>query len=246
MARSQIWLSQYLDVLSKWNEAHGLLTFVANFLIPQQSPIGRLLPRHDPRNMLHFIERLNAHLYEQIDRHSNVYLLDIDQIPGSIGKHRLQDDGVWPLSHGALLSDAEYELDRPRILPSPRMSTHYPAIADGPRHFYESAWHDVLAMFRTIRQVDAVKLVIFDLDDTLWRGVVAEHGDIGSDTIEGWQVGLMVATCFLKQPEILLAITSRNDEARITALFDSIVGDRLRLSDFAAIRINWRRCMKMF
>jgi len=38
----------------------------------------------------------------------------------------------------------------------------------------------------------------------------------------------------------LLAIISRNDEARIVSLFDHIAGSRLRLADFAAWRINWR------
>jgi FkbH-like protein len=120
------------------------------------------------------------------------------------------------------------------------MSAHYPPIADGGSFFFKAAWAELAAMYRTIRGTDQVKLVIFDLDDTLWRGVVAEQGDITPDIFEGWPIGLMETACFLKSRGILLAICSRNDEARITALFDRICGGRLTLADFAAQRINWR------
>ena len=239
-AMATVWLTQYLDMALAWNTKYGIQSFVTNFMVPQQSPLGRLLPRHDLRNMVHFIERLNGHLYAEIGRRSNVHLFDIDQISACVGKHTMQDDGVWTLSHGGVLNDCEYELDRARILPTPSMTSHYPPLAAGQRHFYEVAWAELVAMVRTLRQIDSVKLVVFDLDDTLWRGVVAEEGDVSSDTIEGWPVGLMEAACFLKKRGLLLAIISRNEEARIVSVFDRIVGGRLRLDDFAARRINWR------
>jgi HAD superfamily phosphatase (TIGR01681 family) len=234
------WLSQYLDIALAWNTKHGLLTFVSNFLVPQQNPLGRLFARNDMRNLVYFIEKLKEHLYQDIARRSNVHLLDIDQIAATFGRRSLQDDAVWVLSHGGTLNDAEYALDRPRIVPTPAMTEHYPPIADGETFFLKAAWTQLVAMFRTLRGIDQVKLVIFDLDDTLWRGVVAEAGEMTSDTIEGWPVGLMEAACFLKSRGILLAICSRNDEARISALFDRICGGRLHLADFAAKRINWR------
>ena len=44
-----------------------------------------------------------------------------------------------------------------------------------PFEFIRLAWAEVQAMLRTIRQTDMVKLVLIDLDDTLWRGVMAEE-----------------------------------------------------------------------
>jgi FkbH-like protein len=239
-AQAKIWVSQYLDVILAWNTAHAITSFVTNFLVPIQSPLGRLIPRDDLRNMVYFIESLNAHLYREISSRTNVYLLDIDQISASVGKQTIQDDGVWTLSHGGILNDSEFPLDRARIQPTPRMSEHYPAIAEGQKHFYETAWAELVAMMRTLRRTDSVKLVVFDLDDTLWRGVIAEESEITSDNVEGWPVGLMETACFLKKRGVLLAIISRNDEARIVSLFDRIAGSRLRLADFAAWRINWR------
>ena len=95
-------------------------------------------------------------------------------------------------------------------------------------------------MYRTLRGIDQVKLVIVDLDDTLWRGVIAEEGDISDETIEGWPMGLIEALQFLKKRGVLLAIISKNDEARIEGLWDRIMRGRLRLEDFVVRRINWR------
>jgi FkbH-like protein len=234
------WLSQYLDIALAWNARHGLLTFVSNFMVPQQNPFGRLLPRNDLRNLVYFVEKLNEHLYGEIAKRSNVYLFDVDQIAATFGRRSMQDDAVWVMAHGGTLNDVEFEQDRARIVPTPAMSAHYPLLAEGESFFYKAAWTEIAGMFRTLRGSDQVKLVIFDLDDTLWRGVVAEEGQITPDLIEGWPVGLMEAACFLKSRGILLAICSKNDEARITALFDRIGGGRLKLSDFAAKRINWR------
>jgi FkbH-like protein len=239
-ANACAWLTQYLDIALAWNTAHWIQSFVTNFMVPQQSTLGRLLPRDDLRNMAHFVERLNGHLYRDIARRTNVYLLDTDQIAAGLGRHTLQDDGVWTLSHGALLNDSEHERDQARIVPMPAMSGHYPAIADGQRRFYEAAWAETVAMVRTLRQIDSVKLVVFDLDDTLWRGVVAEEDEITPEQIEGWPVGLMEAACFLKQRGVLLAAISRNDESRIVSAFNHITGNRLHIEDFAARRINWR------
>jgi FkbH-like protein len=234
------WLSQYLDIALAWNTQYGLLSFVTNFMVPQQNPLGRLLPRNDLRNMVYFIEKLNEHLVQDIAKRSNVYLLDIDQIAATYGRRAVQDDAVWVLSHGAVLNDADYALDRQRIVPTPAMSAHYPPINGAGRFFFQAAWTELTGMYRTIRGIDQVKLVIFDLDDTLWRGVAAEQADITPDMFEGWPIGLMETACFLKSRGILLAICSRNDEARITALFDRVCGGRLTLADFAARRINWR------
>ena len=38
--------------------------------------------------------------------------------------------------------------------------------------------------------------MVVDLDDTLWRGIVAERGDISDETIEGWPLGVIEALQF--------------------------------------------------
>ena len=95
------------------------------------------------------------------------------------------------------------------------------------------------AMWRTIAQHDAVKLVVIDLDDTLWRGVSGDAATVDHHMFAGWPYGLAEALLYLKKRGVLLAIISKNDEARVREIWRSIVGRALRLEDFAAVRINW-------
>src|ERR1700678_1305369 len=69
---------------------------------------------------------------------------------------------------------------------------------------------------------------------------IAAEDDIREDPVEGWPLGVIEALQFLKKRGVLLAIVSRNDEARIVQVWDSIMPGRLRLDDFAIRKINWR------
>ncbi len=43
-------------------------------------------------------------------------------------------------------------------------------------------WSEVIAMMRVVQQTDAVKLVVFDLDDTLWAGVLGDSENYDFET----------------------------------------------------------------
>jgi FkbH-like protein len=100
-------------------------------------------------------------------------------------------------------------------------------------------WLEILSHFRTLRQADAIKLVVVDLDDILWRGVAAELEDNPPEALEGWPLGIAEALVFLRRRGILLAIVSKNDDAKITSIWEDIFQGRLSLDDFAVRRINW-------
>ncbi len=106
--------------------------------------------------------------------------------------------------------------------------------------FRQAVWIELMAMYRTVRALDQVKLIIVDLDDTLWRGIVAEEGDVADEIIEGWPMGLIEALQFLKKRGVLLAICSKNDESKIEKRWAPVLGGRLRLDDFVVRKINWR------
>jgi FkbH-like protein len=101
-------------------------------------------------------------------------------------------------------------------------------------------WYEVVGLYKTIRQEDSVKMVVVDLDDTLWRGVIAD-ADVGDmPTTEGWPRGLWEALLALKRRGILLGIISKNDEERVREVWDTIFGRHtVKLDDFAAVKINW-------
>jgi len=223
-------LQEYL----KWNVSSALLAFVTNFFVPQQNAMGRLFERNDLRNPVRFVERLNEYLEEAVSKHRSAYVVNLNAIAAGIGTRFVQDDALWVIAHGAALADTDFELDRARLeVPAPP-SVYYPLRIP---EFVRSFVREIDAMFRTARQIDMVKLVIVDLDDTLWRGVLAESG--GTDT-EGWPQGLWEALSFLKKRGILLAIVSRNDEGRIRDLWGENVEHLLPFGTFAVAKINWR------
>ena len=226
-----------LRTAQRWNQQHGTLTFVCNFLVPQQNPMGRLLPRYDLRNFVYFIEKLNEALGRELQLYKNAYLFDFDQIVSTYGRRYLQDDAVWTISHGAALADSDFEQDAGRLEPLERVSRYYPLAVHKLVH---CACSELLGMYRTIRQTDMVKLVLVDLDDTLWRGVAAEADEASSTAREGWPLGFAEALMFLKRRGILLGVVSKNDEDRVRAIWQRIYGNLIRLEDFAVAKINWR------
>jgi FkbH-like protein len=234
LRQTEEYLRRYLSNVLTLNVKHKLLTFVLGFLVPQQNPLGRFQPRYDLRNIVHFIERLNMFLAAEAARYENVYFVDVDQVAGSIGKKSCQDDMVWSFTHGTTLSDGDHDHDLNRIEPPRSMQHHYTARW---LEFFEAVLHELFAMYRTLRQQDAVKLVAVDLDDTLWRGVAAE-GTLG--ILEGWPMGLIESLLFLKKRGILLAIVSKNDEQFIVSNWNQIVQGQIALSDFAVRKINFR------
>lgn len=229
-------LFQTLNGALQYTENSNLLTFVSEFLTPQQNLIGRLLPRHDFRNPTYFVEQLNKVLHQIAEERTNTHIVQTDAIACTFGKKYIQEDFVWTWSHASYANDWDSEHDTGRIAVPTKLSDLYPFNIDD---FVLALWGEVDAMYRTIRQKDSVKLVILDLDDTLWRGVVAEEG-IHPHILEGWPLGMVEALKYLKHRGIILAIVSKNEEATINELWPDILGGRLNLDDFAIRKINWR------
>jgi FkbH-like protein len=230
-------LGQMIDSALRYNIESGLLTFVAGFLVPQQNPMGRLLHRNEPRNLVFLVESLNRDLADLLTTYGNSYFLDIDGIASGFGKRFIQDDLINASTHGAFLSDWDEERDTERIEPPKGITEYFDIRVDG---FRDAVWAELLALYRTVRQLDQVKLVIVDLDDTLWRGVIAEQSDLDDDSIEGWPMGVIEALSFLKKRGILLGIISKNDESKVEGLWSAIFRGRLDLSDFVVRKINWQ------
>lgn len=109
---------------------------------------------------------------------------------------------------------------------------------------FQRAARDLKAALRGVRG-EARKLVIVDLDDTLWGGLVGEDGweklNLGGhDAIGEAFVDFQMALQALARRGVLLAIASKNDEARCLEAFRRHPEMVLKLDDFAAWRINWQ------
>ena len=211
-------------------------TFFLNYLYPQQSAVGRLLPRYDARNPTYVIQRLNRQLYDLVAEFPGGHVLDIEQIAATFGRHLLQDDAVWTFSHAGLIFDYDWHYDGARLEPLPPLSE---LRAQDTAGFIRAAWSEAVAMVRTLRGIDRVKMICVDLDDTLWRGVLAEADDVDHSAVEGWPLGFAEALMICKQRGIILAIVSKNDEARAAEILKQVFHNRVRIDDFAIRKINW-------
>jgi FkbH-like protein len=112
---------------------------------------------------------------------------------------------------------------------------------------YSARMFELLA--ETIRQAinahaqHSKKVLILDLDDTLWGGIVGETGPLGVALSEegkglcyrNFQRCIKATT----RTGVLLAIASKNNQADVIEVFDQNKMMVLRREDFAAMCINW-------
>lgn len=227
----------------QYNEAYGILTFVSNFFVPQMPVAPSLALRNTPVDLAYIVRCLNDYLVEAVGRYKNAYLLDVNAVADSIGKRYLLDDQIYFHSHGAI--HFQEGIDRnnervPRIDLIPPIDTFYESKRDD---FITAIYDQMSATYRTINQVDQVKAVIFDLDNTLWRGQLAEHYRPGQENwpnTDGWPLGIWEAIHHLRARGILVAICSKNDHKMAEEFWANVVRPEfLSLKDFVSVKINW-------
>jgi FkbH-like protein len=108
---------------------------------------------------------------------------------------------------------------------------------------FELAATDVKAALRAVTG-RARKLIIVDLDDTLWGGTLGEVGWRGlrlggHDAVGEAHVDFQQGLKALARRGIVLAIASKNDEETALTAIQEHPEMVLRLEDFAGWRINW-------
>jgi len=231
-----------LDSALTYNASHGLLTMVCNFFVPQLSAAPSLRSRYGPSDLTHIVRKLNEYLAEAVNRFQNAYVVDVNAIMDSLGKQYALDDMIYFYSHGSLAHQREIDLARgARIEPVPPLSEFYESNADA---FTEAVHEQIIWTYRTVHQTDQVKAVIFDLDNTLWRGQLAEHyrpGEAVSWAVpDGWPMGIWEAIHYLRARGILVAVCSKNDLETVQSLWGNAVDpELLSLEDFSSVKINW-------
>ena len=88
------------------------------------------------------------------------------------------------------------------------------------------------------------KVIVLDLDNTLWGGIVGEDGAagivIGPTGLGAAFAAFQDALLALRAQGLLLAIASKNNEADAFEIFDHHPGMRIRREHLAAHRISWQ------
>lgn len=226
-----------LDQASAYGRDGGFPTFVLNLAAPQQGLMGRIIARRDLRNFAYFIERLNDRLEDYVDAHKGFYIVDFGGILRTFGAKFFLDDVLLQYNHAAALGDNDHAGDQARMhVPAPATEHYTTQTGD----FIHAMWEEVRGQFITLQRAGAVKLAIFDIDDTLWRGVVAELDAPDPVSLEGWPLGVAEAALYLKQRGIVIALVSKNSEERVRAVWNDMWMGRLRIEDFASVKINWK------
>ena len=148
-------------------------------------------------------------------------------------------------SHGGVIIDQDYNAfeamrhsGNQRIEPLDSIETYL----DGePKLFWFALCAEAMAIFRTVRQVDLAKLIVVDLDDTLWRGTIGDVEIVDRVfMLEGLHLGFVEALSYVKSRGILLAIASKNDGHKVRMVWQDLFGDSFPLTSFASVKINWR------
>ncbi|HUJ60783.1 MAG TPA: HAD-IIIC family phosphatase, partial [Kofleriaceae bacterium] len=91
--------------------------------------------------------------------------------------------------------------------------------------------------------VSPAKVVVLDLDNTLWGGIVGEDGAngiaIGTAGVGAAFTAFQDALLALRAQGVLLAVASKNNEADAFEVFDHHPAMRIRRDHLAAHRISW-------
>lgn len=241
-------LDLMLDKALTYNRRSGILTLVSNFIVPQGRAAPSLSDQFSRKDIVWLVERLNEHLAENLKDYRNAYIADVDSIANTIGKGGFLDDSISFFTHGSMIfPDWNGHENRPfwtvpepgRIEPVPPVNDILPVTFN---RFFEAVFAQIESLYRIVNQVDQVKVVIFDLDNTLWRGQIGDHYVPGGKWpyADGWPIGVWECVHHLRARGILVAICSKNDADLVRERWSNAVNPPfVSLDDFVAARINW-------
>jgi hypothetical protein len=232
--RSLAALKALFDLYLQYNQSHGLLTFVTNFMTPSVNPLGKLMPHYDLRNPQYFVERLNQALERMVRARSNCYLINLDGITAYFGKRYVQEDLLNLFSHGSFMPGNLK--DESRIEHAPPLNDHYKLDY---QNFLGVLWVELISAYRIANPRSQVKLVVVDLDDTLWTGTVAESDNPDVAMAEGWPSGLLEALSYFKDRGGLVAIVSKNQPEVVKKIWDKFYETRFPLGNFVAVKCSF-------
>ena len=166
-------LGTYLDHMAAGLPATQ--RFVTGFMEPFSNPVGFDHDRSSPANFKVFVRHLNEALAAWCDERPGTWFIDLNEISAVIGRGRTDEELLGNLAHRTAFDpyDDWVEANQPIAEYSALDSFDMQA----PR-FYLTVMRHMFSRRTTVLGRDPVKLVIIDLDNTLWRGL-ASDGHVG-------------------------------------------------------------------
>jgi FkbH-like protein len=224
--------------------SRGRLLVVHGFSAPVVSAFGRSGFREE-LDLWEAATAIHRHIREIVRHDPDALVLDEERLLAAGGKRLLQDDWIREFRHHETSEDVVEEL----------------GLAPPSRRRAEIVAQEYLDLYSLWRRRGAIKLVVVDLDNTLWPGVVGESAFDPPFDHDWWRnhradvpnsralhpdvlMGFHEALKMLRGRGVLLATCSKNDEAAAMEHWAKMAGHLrafLRPDDFVMHRINWRR-----
>jgi FkbH-like protein len=159
------------------------------------------------------IQQINQAMKQIAMEHRGVYILDYDGLVARHGRLRWHDERKW-------------------------LTARMPIAAD---HLIYMAREWLRFLVPLSGRI--AKVLVTDLDNTLWGGVIGEDGmtgiKLGAEYPGAAYQSLQHALLDLARRGILLAICSKNNPEDAMEALEKHPGMLLRPKDFSAVRINW-------
>ena len=227
-----------LDKAMNYNIQHGLLTLVSTFILPQVRVAPSLFDARTAQDLTWVTQQLNDYLAQKVRNYENAYIADVETIAAALGKQYFLDDFIVFYTHGSVHYPDWEEFGRVEAVP-PFVETYENRATE----FFRAVYRQIEHLYRVVKQLDQVKVVIFDLDNTMWRGQLAEHYQQGIDWphTHGWPLGIWETVHHLRWRGIAVALASKNDEEIVVARWGDIVDPPfVTFEDFIIKEIGWQ------
>ena len=190
------------------------LFIVSNILVPPDNLLGSLNFNH-PLSFHNLEFNFNSTLVQKKleSQMSNIVILDWRSVVLANGYHNIYDQKYWYLG---------------RI---PYNKTGFEYLSK-----------EIYTLWKAYRG-KIKKVIILDLDNTLWGGIIGEDGiegiKLGEDGIGKAYRDFQRLLKSIKNKGVVLAIVSKNNEQDVKEVFEHHPMMVLKLDDFVATRINW-------
>ena len=190
------------------------IVLVPNWILKQPNESNLAFAYSKDFGLEYNLSFMNYYLSEQLNKEKNLYVLNSSKWLLNCGTTNAYNSKLWYLTKTPFSND-----------------------------FFKQVISDLSNLYGSIKGLSK-KLLILDLDDTLWGGIVGEvgwknlriggHDHIG-EAFRDFQIQIKS----LKNQGIILAIVSKNDEATAIKAINSHPEMILSVEDFVTHRINW-------
>lgn len=190
------------------------IVLVPNWILKQPNESSLALAYSKGFGLEYNLSFMNYYLSEQFNKEKNLYILNSSKWLLNCGASSAYNSKLWYLTKTPFSNN-----------------------------FFKQVISDLSNLYGSIKGLSK-KLLILDLDDTLWGGIVGEVGwknlrigghDHLGEAFRDFQIQIKS----LKNQGIILALASKNDEVTAIKAINNHPEMILSMEDFVTHRINW-------